>query len=64
MLMILFLCQARETGESLLVPLYARIRVMVEAHSLTGHMTGSVVLHYVTVSDFLSFFCLSKVIET
>jgi hypothetical protein len=31
---------------------------------LTGHMTGSVVLHCVTVSDFLSFFCLSKVIET
>ncbi len=64
MLMILFLCRARETGESLLVPFYVRLQVMIEAHSLTGHMTGSVVLHCVTVSDFLSFFCLLKVIET
>ncbi len=62
--MILFLCQARETGESLLVPLYVRIQVMIEAHSLTGHMTGSILLHCATVSDFLLFFCLSKVIET
>jgi len=37
---------------------------MIEAHSLTGHMTGSVVLHCVTMSDFLSFFCLLKVIKT
>jgi hypothetical protein len=37
---------------------------MIEAHSLTGHMTGSVLLHCITVSDFLSFFCLLKVIET
>jgi hypothetical protein len=37
---------------------------MIDAHSLTGHMTGYVVLHCVTVSDFLSLFCLSKVIET
>ncbi len=53
MLIVLFLCRAREMGESLLVPLYVRIRLTIEAHSLTG-----------TVSDFLSFFCLSKVIET
>jgi hypothetical protein len=64
MLIVLFLCRARETGESLLVPLYVRIRLTIEAQSLTGHMTGSDILHWVTVSDFLSFVCLSKVIET
>ena len=37
---------------------------MIEAQSLTGHMMGSDVLHCVTVSYFLSFFCRSKVIET
>ena len=62
-LIVLFLCLARETGESLLVPLIERIRVTMEAQSLTGHMIGSDVLHWVTVSDFLSFFCRSKVIE-
>ena len=64
MLIVLFLCRARETGESLLVPLNVWIRLTIEAHSLTGHMIGLSVFHCVTVSDFLSFFCLSKVIET
>jgi hypothetical protein len=64
MLMVLFLCCARETGEFWFVPLYERIRVIIEAQSLTGHMMGSDVLHCVTVSDFLSFFCHLKVIET
>ena len=63
MLIVLFLCLARETGESLLVPLIERIRVTMEAQSLTGHMIGSDVRHWVTVSDFLSFFCRSNVIE-
>ncbi len=63
-LMILFFCWAKETGESLLVPLYERIRVIMDAHSLIGHMIGSAVLHCVTVSDFLSFFCCSKAMET
>jgi hypothetical protein len=45
MLMVLFLCGAREMGESRLVPLRVRIRLMMEAQSLTGHMTGSDVLH-------------------
>ncbi len=48
-LIVLFLCLARETGESLLVPLIERIRVTMEAQSLTGHMIGSDVLHWVTV---------------
>ncbi len=64
MLIVLFLCRARETGESLLVPLNVRIRLTIEAHSLNGHMIGLSVFHCVTVSDFLSFFCLSEVIET
>ncbi len=63
MLMVLFLCGARETGEFRSVPFRVRIRLMMEAQSLIGHMTGSDVLHCVTVSHFLSFFCLSKVIE-
>jgi hypothetical protein len=62
--MILFLFRAKETGESLLVLLYERIHVIMDAHSLIGHMKGSVVLHCVTVSDFLSFFCRSNVMET
>jgi hypothetical protein len=61
---ILFLCWAKEMGESLLVPLYERIHVIMDAHSLIGHMIGSAILHCVTVSDFLSFFCCSKVMET
>jgi hypothetical protein len=50
---------------SLDVPLYARIHVIIEVYNLTGHMIGSVILHLhcVTVSDFLSFFCYSEVIE-
>ncbi len=65
MLMSLFLCMARDMGEFLVVPLYERICVIIEAHSLIGHMIGSVILHCVTVtvSDFLLFFCCSKVIE-
>ncbi len=63
MLISLFLCRAREIGESLDVHLYGKICVMTKAHSLTGHI-GSVVIHCVTVSDFLSFFRCSKVIET
>ncbi len=62
-MIVLFLCLARETGESLLVPLIERIQVTMEAQSLTGHMIGSDVLHWVTVSDFLPFFRRSKVIE-
>ncbi len=64
MLMSLLLCVAREAGESIVVTLYGRIHVIIKAHSLIGHMIGSVVLHCVTVLDFLSFFCCSKVIET
>jgi len=63
MLIVLFLCLAREMGESLLVPLIERIRVTMDAKSLTGHMIGSDVRHWVTVSDFLSFFCRLNVIE-
>ncbi len=36
----------------------------MEAQIFTGHRTGSAVFHWVTVSDFLSFFCRSKVTET
>ncbi len=50
--------------EVLFVPLYESIRVMIDAHIFTRHRMGSFVLHCVTVSDFLSFFCLSKVTET
>ncbi len=64
MLMILFLCRAEETSESVLVSLYVRICVIIDAHSLTGLMIGSAVLHCATVSDFLSFFCHSNVMET
>jgi hypothetical protein len=65
MLMSLLLCVARETGDSLAVPFYERIQVIIEAHSLIGHMIGSVVLHCVTVSAFLSFFFShTKVIKT
>jgi hypothetical protein len=64
MLMILFLCGAEEMDESLLVPLYERFCVIMDAYSLIGHMIGSAVLHCVTVSDFLSFFCCSKVMDT
>ena len=46
------------------VPLYERIRVTMEAHIFTGHRTVSAVFHWVTVSDFLSFFCHSKVTDT
>ncbi len=46
LLIVLFLCRARETGESLLVPLYVRIRLTIKAQSLNGHMTGSDVLHW------------------
>jgi hypothetical protein len=54
MLMIFFLCWAKETSESLLVPLYERIHVIMDAHSLIGHIIGSAVL----------LFCCSKVMET
>jgi hypothetical protein len=37
--------------------------LIIEAQSLAGHKIGSDVLHWVTVSDFLPSFSLSKVIE-
>ncbi len=51
-------------GEFLFVPSYGSIRVTIDAHIFTGHRMGSFVLHCVTTSYFLSFFCLSKVTET
>jgi hypothetical protein len=54
-LIVLFLCLAREMSESLLVPLIERIRVTMEAQSLTGHMIGSDVLHFRFPVVFLSF---------
>jgi hypothetical protein len=56
MLIVLFLCWAREMGESLFDPLKERICITINAQSLTGHMMGSNVPHCVTVSNFLSFF--------
>ncbi len=56
MLIVLFLCWARETGESLFDPLKERICVTIDAQSLTGHIMGSDVPHCVTVSKILSFF--------
>ncbi len=50
-------------GEFLFVPSYKSIRVTIDAHIFTGHRMGSFVLHCVSVSDFLLFFCLSKVTE-
>ncbi len=60
MLIVLFLCWARETGESLIDPLKERIRVTIDAQSLTRHMMGSDVPHCVTVSKILSFFLSFK----
>ena len=51
-------------GESVLIPVYVRICLIIDAHSLTGLMIGSAVLHCATVSDFLSFFCRLNVMET
>ncbi len=59
-----FLWRTRKTGEFLFVPLYESICVTIDAHIFMGRRMGSFVLHCVTVSDFLSFFCLSKVTET
>ncbi len=61
-LMILFPCFARETGEFAFVPLYERISVMIEVQIFTGHKLALFVFHWVTVFAFLSFFCCSKVI--
>ena len=60
MLIVLFLCLARETGESLFDPLKERIRVTIDAQSLTGHMMGSDVLHCVMVSIFCHFSVVRK----
>ena len=62
MLMILFPCFARETGEFGFVPLYEQIRVMIDVQIFTGHKLTSFVFHWVTVSAFLLFFCHSNVI--
>ena len=60
MLIVPFLCWARETGESLFDPLKERIRVTIDAQRLTGHMMGLDVSHCVTVSNFLSFSVVRK----
>jgi hypothetical protein len=62
MLMILFPCFARETGEFGFVPLYERIRVTIDVQIFTGHKLTLFVFHWVTVSTFLSFFCHLNVI--
>ncbi len=62
MLMILFPCFARETGEFGFVPLYEQIRVTIDVQIFTGHKLTLFVFHCVTVSAFLLFFCCSNVI--
>ncbi len=62
MLMILFPCFARETGEFGFVPLYERIHVRIDVQIFAGHKLTLFVFHWVTVSAFLSFFCHSNVI--
>jgi hypothetical protein len=56
MLMILFPCFARETGEFGLVPLYEHICVTIDVQIFTGHKLTLFVFLWVTVSAFLSFF--------
>ncbi len=63
MLISLFLWRARGTGESLVIPFKERILETIDYQSLTGHKMGSDLCFWVTTSDFLLFFCLSKVIE-
>jgi hypothetical protein len=62
MLMILVPCFARETGEFGFVPLYERIRVMIDVQIFTVHKLMLFVFHWVTVSAFLLFFYRSNVI--
>jgi hypothetical protein len=62
MLMILFPCFARETGEFGFVPLYEQIHVTIDVQIFTGHKLTLFVFHWVTVSAFLLFFCHSNVI--
>ncbi len=50
-------------SESSVVPLYEKILETINDQSSAGHKTGSDVCHWLTVYDFLAFFCLSKVIE-
>ncbi len=62
MLMISFLCFARETGEFGFVPLYKQIRVTIDIQIFTGHKLTLFVFHCVAVSAFLLFFCRLNVI--
>ncbi len=63
-LMILFPFLASETGVFLFVSLYERILCTIEVQSLTGYRILSNLLHWVTISHFLSFFCHLKVTKT
>ena len=40
------------------------MRETIPDQARTGHIIGSLVAHCVTVSFFMSFFCISKVMET
>jgi hypothetical protein len=62
MLMILFPCFARETGEFGFVHLYEQIHVTIDIQIFTGHKLTLFVFHCVTVSAFLLFFCRANVI--
>jgi hypothetical protein len=56
--------QTADTGVLSDDPGYEEIRAMRAAHCFMGHRVEWSVRHCVTVSDFLSFFCVSKVMAT
>ena len=61
---IRFVDQLTDTGVGFDAPLYLLICLMIASHWMTGQRMLSSVLHWVTVSSFCPFFCVTNVMET